>query len=101
MNRVLNAGTEFVACDNPAANPLTLHILAAVAEAEAKAISERMKGALAAYKTRGWKLGAELPQCRNLTRRGHRQGPQALRRGARSKPTPICGRRWKQCEARG
>ena len=29
LARVLNAGTEFVACDNPAANHLTLHILAA------------------------------------------------------------------------
>lgn len=67
LARVLNAGTEFVACDNPAANRLTLHILAAVGEAEAKAISERTKAALAAYKARGGKLGAELPQCRNLT----------------------------------
>ena len=45
--RVLNAGTEFIACDNPAANRLTLHILAAVAENEAKAISDRTKAALA------------------------------------------------------
>ena len=67
LARVLNAGTDFVACDNPAANRLTLHILAAVAEAEAKSISERTKAALAAYKARGGKLGAELPQCRNLT----------------------------------
>jgi DNA invertase Pin-like site-specific DNA recombinase len=67
LAHVLNAGTEFVACDNPAANRLTLHILAAVAEAEAKAISERTKAALAAYKARGGKLGGELPQCRNLT----------------------------------
>jgi DNA invertase Pin-like site-specific DNA recombinase len=71
---VLNAGTEFVACDNPAANKLTLHILAAVAEAEAKAISERTKAALAAYKARGGKLGGHLPQCRNLT-------PEAIAKG--------------------
>lgn len=67
LARVMNAGTDFVACDNPAANRLTLHILAAVAEAEAKAISDRTKAALAAYKARGGKLGAQLPQCRNLT----------------------------------
>lgn len=67
LARVLNAGTEFVACDNPAANRLTLHILSAVAEAEAKAISERTKAALAAYKARGGKLGGSLKQCRNLT----------------------------------
>jgi DNA invertase Pin-like site-specific DNA recombinase len=74
LARVLNAGTEFVACDNPAANRLTVHILAAVAEAEAKAISERTKAALAAYKARGGKLGGELPQCRNLM-------PEAIAKG--------------------
>jgi DNA invertase Pin-like site-specific DNA recombinase len=58
LARVLNAGTEFVACDNPAANRLTLHILAAVAEAEAKAISDRTKAALAAAKARGVLLGS-------------------------------------------
>jgi DNA invertase Pin-like site-specific DNA recombinase len=61
LARVLNAGTEFVACDNPAANRLTLHILAAVAEAEAKAISERTKAALDAAKARGVPLGSARP----------------------------------------
>jgi DNA invertase Pin-like site-specific DNA recombinase len=67
LAKVMNSGADFVACDNPAANRLTLHILAAVAEAEALAISQRTKAALAAYKARGGKLGAALPQCRNLT----------------------------------
>jgi DNA invertase Pin-like site-specific DNA recombinase len=65
LARVMNSGTEFIACDNPAANRLTLHILSAVAEAEAKQISERTKAALAAYKARGGLLGGQLPQCRN------------------------------------
>lgn len=55
---ILEAGTDFIACDNPKANRLTLHILAAVAEAELAAISDRTKAALAAYKRRGNKLGA-------------------------------------------
>jgi DNA invertase Pin-like site-specific DNA recombinase len=50
LARVMNSAVDFVACDNPAANRLTLHILAAVAEAEAKSISERTKTALAAAK---------------------------------------------------
>jgi DNA invertase Pin-like site-specific DNA recombinase len=74
LARVMNAGTEFVACDYPAANRLTLHIMAAVAENEAAAISARTKAALAAYKARGGKLGGELPQCRNLT-------PEAIAKG--------------------
>ena len=67
LSALMDSTVPFVACDNPHANRLTLHILAAVAEAEAKAISERTKGALAAYKARGGKLGGQLPQCRNLT----------------------------------
>jgi DNA invertase Pin-like site-specific DNA recombinase len=61
LARVMNSEVDFVACDNPAANRLTLHILAAVAEAEAKAISERTKAALQAAKARGVKLGSARP----------------------------------------
>ena len=53
LARVMNSNAEFFACENPAANRLTLHILAAVAEAEAKAIGDRTKAALAAAKKRG------------------------------------------------
>jgi DNA invertase Pin-like site-specific DNA recombinase len=43
---LMESGVAFRALDIPEANPLVLHVLAAVAEAEAKAISERTKGAL-------------------------------------------------------
>src|SRR5581483_10028207 len=52
---MMEAGVEFVACDQPFASRLTLHILAAVAEDEARRISERTKAALAAAKARGKK----------------------------------------------
>jgi len=68
------SGVEFVACDNPNANRLTIQILAAVAEHEAKMISERTKAALAAYKRRGGRLGGKLSQCRNLDALARRKG---------------------------
>jgi DNA invertase Pin-like site-specific DNA recombinase len=57
ISSLMDAGTEFVACDFPQANRLTVHILAAVAEHERTMISERTKAALAAAKARGVRLG--------------------------------------------
>ena len=54
---LMESGIDFVACDNPHATRLTIHILAAVAEEEARLTSERTKNALAAYKARGGILG--------------------------------------------
>ncbi len=54
---LMEAGVEFEAVDLPQANRLTLHVMAALAEYEAKAISDRTKAALGAAKARGTKLG--------------------------------------------
>src|SRR5215212_1042758 len=53
---LMDSGVEFVAVDNPHANKLTIHILAAVAQHECEMISERTKAALQA-KARGTWLG--------------------------------------------
>ena len=68
---LMESGVDFIACDIPYANRLTIHILAAVAEDEARRISERTKAALSAAKRRGTKLGS--------AREGHWKGRENLR----------------------
>ena len=69
LSGLMESKVPFMACDNPHAMPLTIHILAAVAEDKARRISERTKIALAAYKARGGKLGTD-----NLTAEGRALG---------------------------
>jgi DNA invertase Pin-like site-specific DNA recombinase len=71
LSSLMEAGLDFVALDNEHANKFTLHVLAAVAEQEARATSERTKAALAAAKRRGVLLGSSRP--------GHWQGKEAKR----------------------
>lgn len=51
------SAVKFVACDMPEANDFNIQIMVAVAEHEAKRISERTKDALAMAKKRGTVLG--------------------------------------------
>ena len=57
ISGLMESGVEFLAVDMPSANRFVVHILAAVAEQEADAISKRTKAALAAAKERGTVLG--------------------------------------------
>ncbi|KJC42258.1 recombinase family protein [Bradyrhizobium sp. LTSP857] len=71
VSNLMESGTEFEAVDFPQANRLTIHILAAVAENEAQAISQRTQAALAAAKARGIRLGGfrgRAGTCNDLAR---------------------------------
>ena len=54
---LMETKVKFVACDLPEATPFMLHIHAAVAQEEARAVSATTKAALAAAKQRGVRLG--------------------------------------------
>src|SRR6059058_2627218 len=68
LAKLQDSGARFVAADMPEANELTIHIMAAVAQAERKAISARTKEALAAAKARGVRLGGNRGNLDDLRR---------------------------------
>lgn len=71
LREVEQSGVDFIACDNPNANKMTIRILAVVAEDEAERTSQRTKDALQAAKARGTLLGSARP--------GHWEGREQCR----------------------
>ncbi len=69
ISALMESGVKFVAVDLPEANELTVHIMAAMAEYEAKAISARTKAALKAAKERGTPLGGIRERWRNASKK--------------------------------
>lgn len=82
ISKLMETNIEFVACDMPQATQFTLHIFAALAEQEAKFISERTISALAELKRNGVKLGN--PQ--NLTDTARKKGTQTIIKNALNNP---------------
>jgi DNA invertase Pin-like site-specific DNA recombinase len=79
-SKLMNEKINFVCCDAPFADNFTIHVLAAVAELEAKRISERTKSALAQAKARGKRLGN--PQ--NFTNEARKRGAEVMRQNAKT-----------------
>lgn len=75
---LMESHVRFKAVDLPAADEFTLHILAAVAQKEATAISTRTRDALAAKKARGHVLGTPA----NLTAEASAKGLLIRQRNA-------------------
>ena len=57
LMKLQESATQFVACDMPEANSLTIGLMACLADYESELISKRTKEALKAAKARGVKLG--------------------------------------------
>lgn len=79
ISSLMDSDIEFVACDFPHANKLTVHILAAVAQHEREMISKRTKEALQAAKARGVKLGSPVGLTEEAIKNGVRKS-QAVRK---------------------
>lgn len=89
LSQLMEARVDFVAADNPNATRFTVHIMAAVAEEEARAISERTKAALGAAKARGVLLGSHRPghwsQHEEARKKGQRKATEAAAQAKRAK----------------
>ncbi len=79
--RLQDSGVPFTACDVPDMNETVVGILALIAQAEAKAVSERTRAALAAARARGVRLGSPT---NNLDDAAREKARQAKRRKALS-----------------
>lgn len=88
LAKLQESGARFVAADMPEANELTIHIMAAVAQAERKAISTRTKEALAAAKARGVRLGGNRGNLKDL-RKGPAKSAEVRGRQARERALKV------------
>lgn len=89
LTGLMESRIPFVAADMPDANELTVHILSAVAQAEAKAISARTKAALQAAKARGVVLGGDKGKMHKIYRIGNKASAEVRAQKARERVTKL------------
>lgn len=85
VNRLQDSGLEFICCDMPGANKLTVSFMAAIAQNEAETISLRTKAALAELKKRGVKLGKP----KNLTDKARKNSIESRQKEAKERSLGI------------
>jgi DNA invertase Pin-like site-specific DNA recombinase len=78
ISGLMKSDVQFIACDNPNATKLTIHIFAAMAEHEREQISDRTRRALAALKARGVELGTPA----NFSAEGRAKGRETRKQQA-------------------
>lgn len=86
LAQLQDSGVRFICADMPEANELTVHIMAAVAQAERKMIGQRTRDALAAAKRRGCKRDGTPFKAGRL---GNPNGAEALRRAAKGNAAAV------------
>jgi|TARA_R110002153_G_scaffold180819_1_gene334231 DNA invertase Pin-like site-specific DNA recombinase len=79
VSSLMDSKVKFKAVDMPEANELTIHIMSAIAQHEAKAISKRVKEGLAQSNK---KLGTPA----NLTKKARLRGLESIRHKAKNNP---------------
>lgn len=58
---LMESGVDFICCDNPQVNKNTIHILAAVADQQARETAQKTRETVATLKTQGRKFGSARP----------------------------------------
>ena len=86
FEKIKQSGVQFEIVGLPKGNPFLLQIMAAVAENEARLVSERTKAALAVKKSQGVKLGYDRKEVRAGVKRYWKNWKQRQKETAGRKP---------------
>ena len=89
VSELMDSGVKFKAVDMPEANELTIHIMSAIAQHEAKVISTRIKDALAVKKEELALIGKKLGNPKNLTSEARLQGLDTILKNRRSNENRV------------